>query len=289
MQIVGLIGHPVGHSISPAFQQAAFDALGLPVRYEAWDTPPGALPTTIARLRAPAYLGANVTIPHKQAVIPLIDAVDPFARAIAAVNTIVRQKDGTLVGYNTDVEGFTRSLRDEAGIDLNGCRVVLLGAGGAARAVAAAAAVQRAAILTICARRIEQAEELRDMLVRAELLGPGMETRVLGLARPEEMIGRTIETCDVLVNATPVGMAGHPSSASAVVDPVWISPRTLVVDLIYNPPVTPLLAAAAARGARTLNGLGMLIYQGAAAFERWTGRAAPIEIMRARAREALHG
>ncbi|MBX6770835.1 MAG: shikimate dehydrogenase [Chloroflexi bacterium] len=289
MQIVGLIGHPVGHSISPAFQQAAFDALGLPVRYEAWDTPPGSLPTTIARLRAPDYLGANVTIPHKQAVISLLDAVDPFARAIAAVNTIVRQEDGTLVGYNTDVEGFTRSLRDEAGTDLGGCRVVLLGAGGAARAVAAAAAVQRAAILTICARRIEQAEDLRDMLVRTELLGPGMETRVLGLTCPGEMLGRTIETCDVLVNATPVGMAGHPSPASTVIDPAWISPRTLVVDLIYNPPITPLLAAAAARSARTLNGLGMLIYQGAAAFERWTGRAAPIEVMRARAREALHG
>ena len=285
---VGLIGFPVGHSISPAFQQAAFDALGLDVQYQLWETSADRIAEVVGRLRQPDFLGANVTIPHKQAVASLLDSVDPVARVVGAVNTIVRADD-RLVGYNTDVEGFTRALEIDGGSSMSSRRFVVLGAGGAARAVVTAILLGDPASVVILARRTEQAIALLNDLNRAGLSNATTHAHPLPLATRDTNAERAVRSADVVVNTTPVGMLHHPTEGSVPLPTDWLAPDQLVYDLVYNPPETPLLEAARERGARVLNGLPMLVYQGAAAFEQWTGRAAPVELMTKRAREALRG
>jgi shikimate dehydrogenase len=278
-KVVGLIGYPLRHSISPRFQQAGFDFLRLPVRYEAWETPPERVAEAIGRVRANDCLGMNVTVPHKQAVMPLLDAVDERAARIGAVNTVVNQ-GGRLSGHNTDADGLVRALSD-VGFALAGARVALVGAGGVARAAAFACAWAGVADLTILARRVEQAEGL------AADVGPELAGRVRGgtLDRRDA----ALRARDLIVNCTSVGMLHSSAEAQTPLEAAAIGPDTLVYDLVYNPAVTPLLALARAQGARTLGGLPMLIYQGAAAFELWTGLRPPIGLMVARAEEALEG
>ena len=283
--VVGLIGFPIQHSISPAFQQPAFDAEKLDVRYELWEFPREELEPAITRLKRADCLGANVTIPHKAAVIPYLDEVEPIARAIGAVNTIVH-RDGKLVGSNTDLIGFSDALRRDANFEIRGKRALVLGAGGSARAVVAALTIGGAIKVEVCARRIEQASSLIvDLLGAVVTNGP---TRLTAHRLDESPGLKTLlEEVELVVNTTPVGML-HRSDADRSVVPIdWFYPGLTVFDLIYNPPETPLLRAARDRGARTLNGLPMLVYQGAASFERWTGRKAPVELMRRKAREAL--
>ncbi|GAC1449501.1 MAG: shikimate dehydrogenase [Ktedonobacterales bacterium] len=279
---VGLIGHPVAHSRSPAMQQAAFDALGIAVHYELWDTPTADLAARVAALRRPDVLGANVTIPHKLAVLPLLDEQVPEARRIAgAVNTIVRVETGAgvrLIGHNTDVAGLTATLRD-AGIQLAGRRVVLLGAGGAAQAMAGLAAHAGAAALVVAARRAAAAERLiADITARQARRPPG--AHALDLA-DTAALRAALRRCDLLLNATSAGM-GDPAAAPMPLDLVGELPReAFVLDIVYTPPETALLRAARAAGLAAANGLPMLLYQGAAAFELWTGRPAPLAVMRA--------
>jgi shikimate dehydrogenase len=299
MKLVGLIGYPLGHSISPAFQQPALDALGIDARYDLWETPAERLPEVVAGLRGGQYLGANVTIPHKQAVLPFLDEVDSTARAIGAVNTIVR--DGSrLLGFNTDVVGFARAVEDDGGIPLRGSRVTVMGAGGAARAAVAAALLAGAARVIVRARRTEQAAALVADFAKAGLgeaqvgdpLSPcPSPTRGEGGPAPLPPGGGGAggEGTAILVNATPLGTAHRTDSATLPIDPDLLHPGLLVCDLVYNPPETPLLLEARRRGAKTLNGLPMLVYQGAAALERWTERPAPVGLMRRKAEEALRG
>ncbi len=283
---VGLIGYPLGHSISPAFQQAAFDAAGLAVRYERWEVPPASLPTVEARLREDRCLGANVTVPHKQAVMGFLDRVTPTAVAVGAVNTIVRV-GARLEGDNTDLIGFAQSIRVDGGMNLSGRRVVVLGAGGAARAVVAACLADHAADVAVCARRPEQAIQLVGDLARITTGASVAPVRAAPLDAADPTTRQLLVAADLIVNATPLGTAHHAHAADLPLDPSALHPGQLVCDLVYNPPLTPFLRAAAERGARTLNGLPMLIYQGAAAFERWTGRPAPVELMRRAAERAL--
>lgn len=285
---VGLIGYPVRHSISPIFQQAAFDALGIAAHYELWETPPERVAEVVAVLRQPDCLGANVTIPHKQTMLRFVDEVEGVAEVIGAINTIVRRGDGRLAGFNTDVEGFTRAIREDGETTLQGKRVVVLGSGGAARAVVASSLADRVADLAVCARRPGQAEHMIEEFAR-HAIGASSCVRVIPLVSDSPDLESAIRECDVLVNATPVGMASHPDDEGMLFPTAWLSSQTVVCDLIYNPPLTPLLRAARERGARVLNGLPMLVYQGAAAFERWTGCAAPVELMRRKAFEALGG
>jgi shikimate dehydrogenase len=274
---VGLIGDPVAHSVSPVFQQAAFDALAIAARYEAWHTPAAALAERVAGLRAPDVLGANVTVPHKQAVVPLLDRLHPGAARAGAVNTIVNE-DGRLIGYNTDIAGFLDALRLEGGVDPGGAWAVVVGAGGAARAVVIAlvdAGVARVRVLNrTLARARALAVELADGRVEAAALEPGRAATLLAGA-------------DLVVNCTTVGMR-HSAEEHALPVPVEALPaRAMVVDLVANPLVTPFLAAAAARGCRTLGGLPMLVRQGAAAFTLWTGMPAPVSVMMAAAYRAM--
>lgn len=270
---LALLAHPAGHSVSPAMQQAALDALGLRATYEALDVPPDALAAAVAALRSEPWWGANVSVPHKEAVVPLLDALRPTARRLGAVNTIVREGD-RLVGENTDLAGFARAL-DALGAFGDGATAVVLGAGGAARAVVAALR-DRGVRVAVANRSLARAEALV-----AELGAGG--ARVLAAGEVEA----AVRGADLLVQTTTVGMAGGPPGSPL---PDGVLPRAgAVVDLVYRPARTPLLRAAAAAGLAVQNGLPMLVWQGAAAFEAWTGRTAPADAMGRAAEAALGG
>lgn len=275
VQRVGVVGYPIGHSISPAIHQAAFDALGIAARYERWAVPPADLAAWVASLREPNTLGANVTVPHKEAVVPLLDELSPTARAIGAVNTIV-QIGGRLSGDNTDAAGFLRALEEVGGVPRGGA-VVLLGAGGAARAVAYALLQAGVGTLAIFNRHADRARAL------AAALQPYARGPVAAFPLDAPQRAQWLADCALLVNTTSVGLHG----GERLLAPEEVPAQALVVDIIYNPPQTPLLADAARRGARTLNGLPMLVYQAALAFERWTGQQPPLDRMFAAARAAL--
>ncbi len=273
---LGIIGHPVAHSLSPAFQQAAFDACGIDARYERWDTPPATLADRVRSLRAPDVLGANVTIPHKEAVLPLLDELDPFARLVGAVNVILI-REGRLSGWNTDGPGFLRALRDSAAFEPAGRRFLVVGAGGAARGIAFALAEAGAAEVAVWNRSPVRAEALVSDLRRAF---PAASCEIL-----PELTG--LRGFDAVVNCTSVGMEGSGSEGQLPFDPNETELHCLIVDIVYKPEVTPLLRAAEAAGRRVLGGLPMLVYQGALAFELWTGKPAPLDVMFAAARAAL--
>ena len=284
MVLVGLIGFPVKHSISAAFQQAAFDHLGMKAQYEVWEVTAEELEDKLVELREPDHLGANVTIPHKETVIRLLDYVDDLARRIGAVNTIVNQ-GGHLVGFNTDAQGFLAALRQDGGFEPRGRSAVLLGAGGAARAAASILVEEGIGSLAIINRSQERAKALsQDTERRAKNKEHG---RVTAYPWETQSLSKALDNCDLVVNCTPLGTWGSKWAELSPLEASSIPPGALVYDLVYNPPETPLLAEARKAGARTLKGLPMLVYQGAASFQLWTGRKPPVEIMAEAARRAL--
>ena len=270
-KLVGIFGYPLAHSISPAFQQAAFDSYSMDVRYESWPVPPEELEREIGRLRTGPYIGANVTVPHKQNVIEFIDTIDPVAARIGAVNTIVRNGEG-LTGYNTDATGFIRSLREKGGFEPKGCRALVLGAGGAARAAVFGLLDEGVESLAIANRTLERATSLAN---QASPLMKGISAMPLH----GDELARVAGSADLIVNSTSIGMRHADSEGNSPLAGDHINPRSLVCDMVYNPEDTPLLQEARAAGARVLGGLPMLIYQGAAAFEIWTGKHAPVDVM----------
>ncbi len=276
---VGLVGYPLGHSVSPPMQQAAFDHYRLDVRYEVWETEPAQFDALAERLRHPLTLGANVTVPYKETVVPLVDDLDEFARQIGAVNTIIH-REGKLSGHNTDADGFLKALRELGGFEPAGKRVVLLGAGGVAKA--ASFALARAGVMSLAITDIvgERAQALASSV---GLLG--VETYVLD--GESESLEAALWKCDLVVNCTPMGMKHGATEGRSPLGAKLIPKEALIYDVVYNPIETPLLLAAKKAGARTLGGLAMLVYQGAAAFELWTGREAPVDIMFEAAKRAL--
>ncbi len=274
--LIALLGHPVAHSISPAFQQAALDALGIDARYEAWDVPPADLPIALERLRSAELLGANVTVPHKEAVFRLVDRLDPLAERVGAVNTIVR-RDGQLHATNTDVAGILRALES---VPLRGASVVLLGAGGAARAVVVAMHRAGVARLAIANRTLDRARALAE-------LAPGIDVTVCLLDPTAEVLHEAIHHADLVVQSTSVGMRHGPGEGASPVPAECFRPGQAAFDLVYNPARTPFLAAAEQAGARPIGGLAMLVHQGAEAFRLWTGVEPPIEVMFNAARAAM--
>jgi shikimate dehydrogenase len=274
---VGLIGNPVAHSFSPRFQQAAFDALGIPARYELWQTSDAQLVERVRSLCAPNCLGANVTIPHKEAVLPLLDKIDPLAERIGAVNTIVH-KDDYLYGYNTDAPGLLHALYEygigekdaEDHISLKNYTAIVLGAGGAARGAAfglTAAGIKRLIILN---RHLERAQLL------AADIQQSYEGSIFSLSDPNFLIPHPHS---IIINATSVGM--HEDISPLPADVLGrFDPDTFVYDMIYNPIQTHLLCQARTMSLRAANGLSMLLHQGALAFTLWTNQPAPLSIMR---------
>lgn len=260
-RVVGVIGDPVAHSRSPAIHNAAFDALGLDWVYVAFPVARGGGAAAVRAVRALGLAGLNVTMPHKADAATACDDLTPVAAALGAVNTVVVDQDGALIGHSTDGPGFLRSLGDE-GVDVSGRRCLVVGAGGAARAIAHALGDAGAGV-TVAARRQDQARSAAA-LVRG------------GTAIPVEDVA--VEGFDVVVNATPLGMHDE----APPFDPARLRSGQFVYDTVY-PAETPLLAEARARGARVAGGLGMLVHQGALAFELWTGSAPPLDVMRAAA------
>jgi shikimate dehydrogenase len=279
-QKVALIGWPVEHSVSPAMHNAAFRALDLPWRYELLPTPPDRVAVTLDRLRSGEFRGANVTVPHKQAVIAHVDELTSSARGIGAVNTIV-SRQGQLAGHNTDAEGFVMHLR-AAGFEPAHSRVVVLGAGGAARAIVLGLSAAGAARVTVLNRTYQRAQALvADMHVQGQ--GKGA---VGALPMEQSCLLDAAREADLMVNTTSVGMRPHDGRS---IWPAGVSlPAHLTVyDLVYNPLETALLRQARASGARAVPGLGMLVYQGALSFDCWTGQQPPIDLMFQAARQGL--
>ena len=268
-QLAAVIGSPVRHSISPAIHNAAFAALDLDWVYVAFDVREGATQQALDAVRALGIRGLSVTMPHKTAVADAVDELTDAARALRAVNCVVN-RDGWLVGDNTDGAGFVDAFRHDTGGDLAGRRCGVIGGGGAARAVVRAIAVAGAAEVIVVNRSLPAAA------VAADLAGPcGRVGTIDDLSR-----------CDVVINATPLGMAG-PSAASVPMAGDLLQPGQILVDLVYNPLETPWLAAARARGIEAHNGLSMLVFQAAQAFGQWTGVAPPVDAMLAAARAAF--
>lgn len=281
MSFLGVIGHPLKQSLSPVFQQAALDHLNLGITYEAWPTAPEELEPRVTALRAPEIVGANVTIPHKETIVPMLDKVDDLARTVGAVNTIVND-NGRLLGHNTDVEGAVEALRRDAGFDPAGKRVVVAGAGGAARAMVVSLLRAKAASIVVINRTFSRASKLVEEL---QPLANGAALKAL----PDMYVSWTSATmgCDLVVNCTSAGSTGTGEESDSPVPAEAIHAGALVYDIIYRPFETTLMRTAKERGARVLGGLPMLIYQGAASFKLWTGRDAPVEVMFEAARTAL--
>ncbi len=277
-KLVGLLGYPVAHSLSPLIHNTAFRAQGLDWIYVALPVAPADVAEAVAGLKALGFVGSNVTVPHKQAVLPLMDVLSPEAQAVGAVNTIVcrREADGvTLYGDNTDVEGFLAPLHPFADT-LREAPMLIFGAGGAARAVAfALLGAFRPQRLTLAARTPAKAERLAQDLAPYDPTGA---LHVVPLAEARS----AVQESRLLVNATPAGMHPH-IDATPWPDAAAFSDEQLVYDLIYKPEQTRLLRDAAAHGAHTLGGLDMLIHQAAASYAEWTGREMPVD----RVREAL--
>jgi shikimate dehydrogenase len=273
-RLVGVIGHPVAHSLSPAFQSAAFAACGIDVHYELWDTESDALRGRLVSLRDPRYLGANVTIPYKEAVMPLLDELGGQSARAGAVNTIVN-RGGRLFGFNTDGQGFVAAMRNEARFDPSGRSILLLGAGGAARGIAFALAEARAARISIWNRTPERA-----IALAADVAQVGV---------PADPIAATddLSPYDAIVNCTSIGMEGTGTESESPCDITSARPGTLIADIVYAPEETTFVRAGREAGLPTLKGLPMLIYQGALGFELWTGLSAPVDVMFDAARRAM--
>ncbi|MFZ5898593.1 MAG: shikimate dehydrogenase [Bacillota bacterium] len=274
-RVCALLGHPVGHSLSPAMQNAAFRVVGINAVYVALDVFPGALRDALQGMRAMGFLGANITIPHKEAVMGLVDRLDGGAVAAGAINTVVLRND-ELIGYNTDGEGFLRSLA-EAGVDPAGMQVLIIGAGGAAKAVTLALARAGVRNMVITNRTTERAEELAGL---ARLRG--VQAGVLPWKDVEEASfsgQKAFGAAELIIQTTSLGM-NPKADAGPPVPAAWFSRGQVVYDLVYNPVYTVFLAKARSAGARVVSGLGMLLHQGAASFELWTGVSAPLEAMR---------
>jgi shikimate dehydrogenase len=274
---VGLVGYPVSHSLSPLMQQAAFDTLHIEANYVVWETPHDQLAGKIASLRSSGMLGANITIPYKEDVMQMVDECDPFAARIGAINTIVN-RDGRLYGYNTDAPGFITALI-ECGADPFDCagrKVVILGTGGAARAAAVGLLEKGIGEVLLLGRTEAHLQNILRHL-RSFSVQIHRTTHIKGALFSYPDVKEFLSNADLVVNATPKGL--NMDDSQLLIDVNELPRTALVMDMIFNPPFTPLLRAARAHGCQVLNGLSMLLYQGALAFELWTGRPAPIEVM----------
>jgi shikimate dehydrogenase len=274
---VVLIGHPVAHSLSGAMQQAAFDSLGIDATYELWDRPPIELADAIGELRGDDFLGANVTIPHKERVVPMVDRLTEEAHATGAVNTITREGK-RLVGHNTDVPGFRVALDRLVGKQKMPRNAVVLGAGGGARAVVYGLITEGFQRIVVFNRHLHRAESMVKHFTRS---AAHMELRAMPWH--ESIIEAELAKARILVNATSIGL----TSDESPIPGETLNPELLVLDLIYSK--TRLLRDATAAGCTVADGEVMLLHQGAAAFTLWTGQTAPLDLMQERLAAARAG
>jgi shikimate dehydrogenase len=276
-ELVGVFGQPVAENPTIVMQEAAFKAAGLNFRYLNLEVASEDLSTAMKGLRAMNFRGINCTIPHKVAVLKYLDEIAEDAKLIGAVNTIVND-GGKLIGANTDGKGFLRSLKEDARVNPRGKRVVILGAGGAARAIAVELALAGASAITIVNRSAARAKPL------VKLLNTRTAAKASFILWNKPFV--VSENTDILVNATSIGL--YPKvKEKPQLNYDSIKAKMVVCDVIPNPPDTPFLQEARKRGAKTLDGLGMLVYQGAIGFKLWTGKKASVEVMRKALEEAF--
>ncbi|MCY9592565.1 shikimate dehydrogenase [Paenibacillus chitinolyticus] len=276
--LYGVFGDPVRHSRSPIMMNRAFGETGINGAYAAFHVLPEQLEEAVAGIRALGFGGVNVTIPHKVNVMKYLDEINADAEALGAVNTVVN-RGGKLIGYNTDGIGYVRSLKEETGMDLRGKKVLLIGAGGAARGISYALAKEGPSFIAIANRTAEKAQELAST-VRSETSAVGMGLHELG---------NIISDADLIINSTSSGMYPNIEEMPLDLDGHSLREGAVVSDLVYNPLETRFLKEAKAKGAVTHGGLGMFIYQGAYAFEYWTGVPAPAAAMRQAVEQSFIG
>ena len=275
---LGVFGDPVAHSLSPQMQNAALKHCQIDMQYVRFQIAPDELREALKLIRDLKFVGVNLTVPHKIAALKLVDDLEESAKSIGAVNAV--KNNGKLHGLNTDGKGFARAIREEFVVDLRDLRVMILGAGGAARAIAMQCAKENCERLVIANRTLENgknlADELRDFFAGPRVLGP--VARLQAIAWDEAAFRFQIGNVDLIVNATPLGLnRSDPSPVPARL----LAPHLMVYDTIYSERRTPFVSAAVEAGARGANGLSMLLHQGALAFEIWFGREAPLDVMRA--------
>lgn len=280
--LFSIIGYPLAHALSPVIHNAAYQAMGLDAVYEGWETPPDEVGAAIERMRAnDEHLGMNVTVPHKQAVMQFLDEVEETAQAIGAVNT-VEKRNGRLIGHNTDRSGYIRSLI-EAGCTIKGKSVLIVGYGGAERAIAYGLAEAGATAIAICGRRPQGIMEALAQLRSTSPFPMSLEA----VSEDERDLRHAVEASDIVVNCTPIGMLHSGSEGTSPIPGHMLQAGQWVSDAVYNPLETELLRLARERGAHPVDGLGMLIYQAVDAIRIWTGKDPPVEIMRSAAMKAL--
>lgn len=269
-RLVGLLGQPLGHSYSPAMHNRAFQTLGLNYGYLPIEVADEDLAVVSAGISRMNFAGYNVTIPHKIRIMDYLDAIDPLAQAIGAVNTVTLQ-DGRATGFNTDGIGFVQALEATGGLSIKGRSVMMLGSGGAARAIAMTLAQEGATRIVIANRTEARAHALcRDVNAQGRECCCAVPLQAAAMEA-------TLRDTDILVNTTSVGM--HPQEDRSPIEDRLLHGGLAVCDIVYNPRQTQLLRVARQRGCRIVEGLGMLVYQGAAGFQLWTGREAPVEAM----------
>lgn len=268
-RVCGVIGDPIEHSLSPIIHNAAFRSLKLDFAYLTFKVSPAQVGNAVAGMRSLGIVGLNVTMPHKEAVISHLDHIDENAKFLNAVNTI-HNRDGKLFGYNTDGVGALMALKENRA-NPKGKRVLLLGCGGAARAIAYTLSKEIDELM-ILNRTVSEAKEL------ASLLKKNLGKKVNAEELSEDKIKAKIADSDILINATSVGM--KPNANQSLVNAEWLKPNLTVMDIVYNPIETKLAKDAKSAGAKAVSGLEMLIYQGAASFEIWTKKQAPVKVMR---------
>lgn len=271
-KIYGIIGHPVEHSLSPSMHNNAFEKVGLDCVYLAFDIAPGKLGDAVRGIKSLGILGFNVTIPHKQAIVNLVDEIDDDAMLVGAVNT-VKNEGGKLVGHNTDVNGFLRAIKDDFDFIPTSKKIFVIGAGGASRAVIVGLCNNKASEIVIVNRTLSKAE---DLVREFSHHFPKIKFRAHAL-NDKDSITNEMKNCQLLVNTSSAGMKGkNPLNL-----PLGLLPRgACVYDLVYEPSVTPLVKDARDLRLNSQSGISMLLYQGVDAFEIWTGRKAPVEVMK---------
>lgn len=271
-KIYGIFGHPVGHSLSPLMHNAAFEELKLNCVYVAFDINPKDIKTATESIKTMGISGVNVTIPHKETILRHLDSISPEARLTGAVNT-VKNDGGKLYGFNTDVEGFLKAIKWDLGLHPEGLRVILLGAGGASRAV----------ITALCMNQVSEIFVLNRTLAKAEKLATEFKNHFKKITitpiylEDKNSVKKYLKVSDLVINATSSGMGGVNHFELPLEN---LRNGSMIYDLVYKPRETALVKSARELGHKTSDGLSMLIYQGAESFEIWTGKKAPIEVMR---------
>jgi shikimate dehydrogenase len=269
-KVLGIFGYPIRHTLSPLMQNAAIEALGLNYVYVPFEVSPSELEAALKGIRALGIKGVNITVPHKEKVISFLDEVREEASLIGAVNTI-ENRNGRLIGHNTDARGYISALREDAGFDPRGKRVLVIGAGGAARGIIAGLSIEGVSNITIANRTVEKGEALVEEFGK---VFHGIRFAAHPLSSLKDP--RILSSIGLIINTTSVGL----KEGALDVDFTLTPSQTLVSDIVYKPPLTPFLKKAREAGRKTIGGLGMLIYQGAISLEIWTSKKAPVEVMK---------